>query len=99
MNQCRYCGQKIQVGAPECEHCGKTLVKQKADEESGVGLTNIESWQGKSVPAWVMYLVLAIFAVFVVLLIVKGCDTTDTGEQANALRIPLGVMGPCPKYL
>ena len=67
---CRFCGGKVFSDAVECKHCGKTLaVKKNADHDEQIGLTNINSWEGKMVPSWVMYAVVA-FGLFLLFLFV-----------------------------
>ena len=80
VKRCRFCGEKIQADASRCEHCGKTLKKQQETDREGAGLTNLDSWKNKSVPSWVMYLVLAITALCVILMVMEGCERM-TGEM------------------
>lgn len=55
--RCRFCGAKIKKDTVVCAHCGKTLVIESDSSGSTVGR---DSWEQKTVPAWVMYLVIAI---------------------------------------
>ena len=68
VKRCRFCGGKIQVETIECPHCNKTLKAQAESPDKGI--TNIQSWDSKRVPAWVMYLdIAAAIAVFVLMVI------------------------------
>ena len=88
MYQCRFCGKKVASDAVECEHCGKTIGKSNFEPKDGVRLTNIDSWQNKSIPAWVMYLVVAFFITCIGLMIYKGCD-----QDANNKTDPEPITG------
>lgn len=68
---CRFCGGKIASDTVTCPHCGKQLIQ--IDKEDGSRLTNLDSWEGRSVPAWVMYLVVAFFLFCFVAMFVEGC--------------------------
>ena len=59
MKRCRYCGGKIEPGASQCKHCGKLLRNEKAETKDQTGLTNINAWKQKTIPSWLMYLVVA----------------------------------------
>lgn len=75
--RCRFCGGKIASDAFECQHCGKVLRKRpnQESEEEKKGLTNLNSWSGKSIPPWLMYLVVAFFLFcLVVLFLYAGND-------------------------
>ena len=74
MRRCPYCGEKIQVGVERCEHCGKTLVKKRDEPQGKPGLTNLDSWQQKRIPSWVMYLVCLGLLFCVALMVAKGCE-------------------------
>ena len=74
VKRCRFCGEKIAPDATNCEHCGKVLEIKQADNDEGSGLTNLDSWQGKSVPAWVMYVVVGFAAIVAIVMIIDGCD-------------------------
>ena len=57
---CPYCGEKITVGCEQCEHCGKSLGgKGDKPNESG-GPTDLDYWQSKRIPAWLMIVVVLI---------------------------------------
>lgn len=79
--QCRFCGGKISSDAYECEHCGKTLRKRAESETTG--LTNIDSWKKKSVPAWVMYLVCGFFLFCLILLFVQAGDQDEEKKNGD----------------
>jgi uncharacterized membrane protein YvbJ len=58
MKRCQFCGEKIEPSVSQCVHCGKTLTGKKTDSTDQAGLTNINTWEEKRVPPWVMYLVI-----------------------------------------
>jgi len=74
MHHCRFCGGKIASDASTCSHCGKTLRSSDEEAKEAVRLTHIDSWQNKSIPSWVMYLVVAFFLACLALMIYKGYD-------------------------
>lgn len=74
MKRCPFCAEKIQVDAEQCAHCGKTLVKKPAESTEKGGLTNLDSWQKKSVPSWFMYLAVAAALFCVWLMFAQGCE-------------------------
>ncbi len=86
MNRCPFCGEKITVGAESCEHCNKSLVKRDGQQTgSGAGLTNLNKWEKKTVPAWVMYAVLAFTAFCVYLMIVRGCESPQQPQPESRI--------------
>jgi uncharacterized membrane protein YvbJ len=74
MHNCRFCGKKVAGDAAVCEHSGKTIKKSTDESKDGVRLTSIDSWENKSIPAWVMYLVVAFFIACLGLMIYQGCN-------------------------
>lgn len=84
--RCRFCGQKIQSRSEVCEHCGKTLVKKSDGSPDKVSLVGIDSWQQKSVPAWVMYLVIGFALICAVIMFTRGCENADESSREQALR-------------
>ena len=91
MRRCPFCGEKIPTDAEQCEHCGKTLVKRQEESEGNPRLVSIDSWEGKRVPAWVMYLVIAMGLLCLWLFLTHGCgdqsEVQPNGE--SALRFQL----------
>ena len=83
MKRCRYCGGKILDDAEQCEHCGKMLRESKSDMAETAGLTNLDAWEKKSVPAWLLYLVVALFLLLLAVLIYKGCDNANVKPSIN----------------
>lgn len=83
MHRCRFCGEKITPDCDDCPHCGKVLRKKQDDGEK-IGLTNINSWEGQSVPSWVMYTLFAAILFVVIMLIVKGCQGEPKQEPENS---------------
>ncbi len=74
-SRCRFCGGKILSDATTCEHCGKQLRKPVKLEDEPLSVSNIESWKGKTIPPWLMYLVVGIFlACFVIMFLDAGYD-------------------------
>ncbi|MDG1875477.1 MAG: hypothetical protein P8J27_16315 [Mariniblastus sp.] len=90
--QCRFCGGKITSDAYDCEHCGKALRKRTEPEASG--LTNINSWKNKSVPSWVMYLVVGFFLFCLILLFVKKDDRKNDAQDNAPSTQTDGESGP-----
>ncbi|MFK7766468.1 MAG: hypothetical protein AB8B55_04555 [Mariniblastus sp.] len=82
MRRCSYCGKEISPDCDDCPHCGKVLRKKSDDNK--VGLTNINSWESKSVPSWVMYSLFAAIILVVILLIVKGCQGEPKTDPKSA---------------
>jgi len=90
-SRCRFCGGKTTSDAIRCEHCGKQLRKTESAEHERTRMTNIESWKGKTIPSWLMYLVVGIFlACFVIMFLDAGSDskpaqppTPDTTQPAE----------------
>jgi uncharacterized membrane protein YvbJ len=82
MKRCRFCGQKILDDASQCEHCGKTLRDTSTESAEKSGLTNLDSWEKQSVPAWVMYAVVAFFLFVLAFLIFKGCQPSAIDKDA-----------------
>ncbi len=81
IRRCRFCGEKIATDASQCEHCGKVLKIDKEATEEGARLTNLESWKGKSVPAWVMYAVVGFAVVVAAIMAIDGCNRMSGGEN------------------
>jgi hypothetical protein len=68
----------------QCDHCGKSLRKKTSETTDSSGLTNLDSWKEKSVPAWVMYAVVAVLLFCVVLMIGQGCEKFKTRQPRDA---------------
>lgn len=83
MRHCPYCGKKIYVDATECKHCDKSLVKNSSEDQGKSGLTNPKAYSERSVPAWVMYLLvgLALFASYIMLTSKKDEPAQDAPES------------------
>lgn len=74
VKNCRFCGGKIQSDAFVCPHCQKTLRKSEGDSSQnsgGSGSIRLDEWSKFRVPAWVMYLVIALSA-FTLYIMVTG---------------------------
>jgi uncharacterized membrane protein YvbJ len=83
MKRCRFCGGKILDDASQCEHCGKTLRKSKTDSAETPGITNLDSWENKSVPSWLMYAVVGFLLVCAGLVIYKGCQNPPAKPSSD----------------
>ena len=83
MNRCPYCGEKIATDAVDCDHCGKTLRKSGSGSKESSGLTNLDSWKEKSVPAWVMYAVVGATLFCVILMIAQGCEKFNSRQPRD----------------
>ncbi len=81
MKRCPYCGKKLPTDAQKCEQCGKTFRQKKSESTESAGLTNINAWKEKSVPAWVMYAVIAGFLACAWLMISQGCEKNKRQPQ------------------
>ncbi|MFT5299866.1 MAG: putative membrane protein YvbJ [Mariniblastus sp.] len=68
MNHCPFCGQKIPSDATTCKHCGKSVGSPPENESAK--LVNLNTWEDKTVPTWVM-VALIIGAVVVVAMVIK----------------------------
>ena len=91
MKNCRFCGGNIRQGVETCPHCGKTLSKKKVDADESVGLTDLESWKKKTVPSWVMLLLVgaALFCVWI--MFAQGCEKgmpEQTPQESSNLIVP-----------
>jgi uncharacterized membrane protein YvbJ len=74
IRRCRFCGEKIAPDATQCEHCGKVLKVTEGPVAEGTGLTNLDTWQDKSVPSWVMYSVIGFAVIVAAVMVVDGCN-------------------------
>ena len=81
MKRCPFCGEKIFSDASECKHCGKSLSKSSEDKP-GKSSVVLESWEGKRVPAWLMYLLVALALLSVWVVMSKGCS--DAQERSKS---------------
>ncbi len=97
MHHCPFCGKKVSGDAETCQHCGKTIRKSNSDSKDGVRLTSIDSWENKSIPAWVMYLVIAFFVGCLVMMLYKGCnkDVKKKAEPTDVARLEFQRMNDC----
>ncbi len=77
--RCRFCGEKVFADTEQCGSCGKTLIKKEAEEK--IGLTDINSWEGRSVPAWLMFLVVGFFVVCFIAMFLQGCEDNKPKNQ------------------
>lgn len=88
-SRCRFCGGKIVSDAISCEHCGKQLRKSADPQPEQRRVTNIESWKGKTIPSWLMYLIVGFFlACFVIMFLDANTDPKpaqppDTSPQTD----------------
>ena len=104
MKNCPYCGKNIYADAKECRHCEKSLVKDPAADSGKQSLTSPRAYSEKTVPAWVMYVLvgLTLFACYT--MFAKGCEQGEPGEddsedattllvEPGDLSSGLGVLG------
>ena len=88
-SRCRFCGGKITSDATSCEHCGKQLRKTESADDERTRLNNIESWKGKTIPTWLMLLVVGIFlACFVIMFLDAGSDPKPAQPPAPETSQP-----------
>ena len=81
--RCRFCAGKVASDAFDCKHCGKELRKRaKTEEDEKTGLTNINSWSGKAIPPWLMYLVVGFFLFCLVILFVDAGTDKDAKPKS-----------------
>ena len=92
MKRCPFCGEKILGDATECKHCGKSLSKE-AHDKPGKSSVDLESWEGKTIPAWLMYLLVALALLSVWVVMAKGCrDAQEKSESDRETAINLAVF-------
>lgn len=87
--RCRFCGQKINSRDEVCEHCGKSLVAKKSSDDTG-SVIGREAWEQKSIPAWLIYTVIAIGIFLLGLLFTRG---------GNDLIEPTATENPQPSAM
>lgn len=90
IKRCRFCGEKIKSDDAVCPHCEKTLITpSKADAESeSESLVGLNSWESKTVPGWLMWVVLGLALLCVVAMFSRGCNgesETETAAVSNLL--------------
>jgi uncharacterized membrane protein YvbJ len=85
MKRCPFCGEKIFSDATECKHCDKSL-SSSGQESAAKSSVDLDSWQGKTVPSWLMYLLVAAALFCVWVMLSQGCEraneNTDPEEQS-----------------
>ena len=91
--RCRFCGDMIDSNDLECKHCGKVLSTKSTSEPDGGGVVRLDSWQQKSIPAWVMYLAVGICLLCIGIMYAQGCDRNedfreDAAQQESADESP-----------
>ena len=76
IKRCRFCGEKIKSDDAVCPHCDKQLISQaKSDDESETeSLVDLNSWETKTVPSWLMFVVLGIAFLCVFAMFNQGCN-------------------------
>ena len=83
-SRCRFCGGKIVSDAVSCEHCGKQLRKSADPQAVQRRATNLESWKGRTIPAWLMCLVVGFFlACLVIMFLDAGTDPKPAQPPAT----------------
>ena len=60
--------------AEECQHCGKSLTSQSARKR---GMTDLRSYEQKTVPSWAMYLIVGLALACLILMYVQGCEENN----------------------
>ena len=83
-SQCRFCGSKIFSDAVSCEHCGKQLRKTADKQPEQRRVSNIESWKGRTIPPWLMYLVTAFFLACLVIMFLDGAPDPKPAQPSEA---------------
>ena len=91
MKHCPYCGEKIAIDATECKHCGKALVASKESKDSSI---NLQSWEKKAVPGWVMWLSLALLALVLVFMVQKGCENANRKSKKSESKSEARLIMP-----
>lgn len=107
IKRCRFCGEKIKSDDASCPHCGKQLIAQsKSSSESETeSLVGLNSWESKSVPAWMMFVVIGIAFLCVFAMFNQGCNRDDEPESVpeNAAiyrnRTGNGIAVATPNFL
>ena len=72
--RCRFCGEKIKADKESCPQCGKTLIVKPKDEDSETSLVGLSKWEGKTIPVWMMILILGIVLFSCYTMLSSGCD-------------------------
>ena len=79
MKHCPYCGKKIYADAKECRHCEKSLVKDAGENgDKKQALTSPKAYSEKTVPAWLMYVLVALTLFACYTMFANGCE-----DEAN----------------
>jgi len=95
---CRFCGGLIYPDAKECKHCGKVLIaSEETSANEGSRTVSLDSWKQKSVPAWLMYLLVGICLFCIWIMYARGCEKNEAfqrdlesqNEPANTDVIPV----------
>ena len=95
---CRFCGGMIYSDAKECKHCGKVLIaSESAGSSDGNSTINLDSWKQKTIPAWLMYLLVGICLFCIWIMYARGCEKNEAfqrdlesqDEADNADAIPI----------
>ena len=91
MKRCPFCGKKIESDASQCGHCGKTIGKRKSEAADQTRLTNIDTWKEKTIPSWVMFLVVALllFCVWVMFSQATQSEPKTPPLDENSLRFKM----------
>lgn len=82
MKRCPFCGEKIAVDASECKHCGKSLSKA-TDDDPGKSSISLDAWEGKRVPSWMMYLLVAASLFCLWIMFSEGCSKQEQPKDKN----------------
>jgi uncharacterized membrane protein YvbJ len=73
IKRCPYCGTKVQPDDHTCNECGKSFgpTSESSDDR---GLTNLDAWQEKRIPAWLMYSIVGLAVLCIILMAIEGCN-------------------------
>ena len=82
--RCRFCAEMIDSEDHECRHCGKVLVKNSAVDRDGTSVVSLDSWSQKSIPAWVMYVAVAVCLFCIWVMYSQGCDKNEKRNEDAA---------------
>lgn len=85
-SRCRFCGGKIASDVINCPHCGKQLRKSVDQQPDKLRATNIESWKGKTIPPWLMYLIVGFFLACLVIMFLDGATDPKPAKPPETTK-------------